>query len=50
MPVTRVRLGRIVVLSFGLFVLSQISAQMAMELTFPLAVKLGPVTAVLFLQ
>jgi len=49
-PVTRGRLGRIVVLSVGLFVLSQMWAQMAMELTFPMAVKLGPVTAVLFLQ
>jgi len=25
-------------------------AQMAMEITFPMAVKLGPVTAVLFLR
>ena len=43
------RISRIVLLSFGLFVLSQVWAQMAMELRFPLAVKVGPVTAVLFL-
>lgn len=44
------RLARIVVLSVSLFVLSQMWAQMAMEVRFPLALKLGPVTAVLFLQ
>lgn len=44
------RLGRVILLSSGLFVLSQMWAQMAMEIQFPLAVKLGPLTAVLFLQ
>ncbi len=48
--VSRERLGRIVALTLGLFVLSQAWAQMAMEIHFPLAFKLGPVTAVLFLQ
>lgn len=50
MLVSRERLSRIVALSLGLFVLSQTWAQMAMEIHFPMALKLGPVTAVLFLQ
>ena len=50
MVYTRERLGRIAALSLGLFVLSQMWAQMAMEVHFPLALKFGPVTAVLFLQ
>ena len=50
MLVSRERFGRIVALTLGLFVLSQAWAQMAMEIHFPLAFKLGPVTAVLFLQ
>lgn len=50
MLLSRERLGRVVVLSLGLFVLSQMWAQMAMEVQFPMTVKLGPVTAVLFLQ
>jgi hypothetical protein len=37
-------------LTLGLFVLSQTWAQMIMELHFPLAVELGPITAVLFLH
>lgn len=49
MSLSSPRISRIVVLSLGLFVLSQVWAQMAMELRFPLAVKVGPVTAVLFL-
>jgi hypothetical protein len=44
----RERVARIVVLSVGLFVLSQMMAQMAMEIHFPMAVKVGPLTAVLF--
>ncbi len=44
------RLGRVAVLSVGLFVLSQMWAQMAMEIQFPMAFRLGPVTAVLFLR
>ena len=47
---SRERVSRIFVLSVGLFVLSQMWAQLAMELHFPLALKLGPVTAVLFIQ
>jgi hypothetical protein len=43
-------MARIVVLSLGLFVLSQMWAQMAMEIHFPMAIKVGPITAVLFLQ
>lgn len=50
MVISGERLGRIIVLTGGLFVMSQMWAQMAMELHFPLALKLGPVTAVLFLQ
>lgn len=50
MSITRERLARIAVLSVGLFVLSQMWAQLAMEIRFPLAVRVGPVTAVLFLQ
>lgn len=50
MLVSRERLTRIIALSLGLFVLSQLWAQMAMEIHFPIAFKLGPVTAVLFLQ
>lgn len=50
MSITRERVARIVVLSFGLFVLSQLWAQLAMEIHFPLAVRVGPVTAVLFLR
>jgi hypothetical protein len=41
---------RIVVLSLGLFVLSQMWAQMVMEIRFPLAFRVGPLTAVLFLH
>jgi len=48
--VTRERFNRILALTLGLFLLSQMWAQMAMEIQFPLAVKLGPITAVLFLQ
>lgn len=48
--IPKVRLSRIAVLSGGLFILSQMWAQMAMEIHFPLALKVGPVTAVLFLQ
>jgi hypothetical protein len=43
-------MARIVVLSVGLFVLSQMWAQLVMEISFPLAVKVGPLTAVLFLH
>jgi hypothetical protein len=43
-------MARIAVLSVGLFVLSQMWAQLAMEIQFPMAVKVGPITAVLFLQ
>ena len=50
MVVTRERMARIAVLSLGLFVLSQMWAQLAMEIHFPLALKVGPITAVLFLQ
>ena len=50
MLVSRERFSRIVALTLGLFVLSQMWAQMAMEIHFPLALKLGPVTTVLFLQ
>ena len=50
MVVTRERFNRILALTLGLFLLSQMWAQMAMEIQFPLAVKLGPITAVLFLQ
>ncbi len=48
--VGRERLARITVLSVGLFVLSQMWAQLVMEVSFPLAIRLGPVTAVLFLH
>lgn len=50
MFISRERLSRILVLSVGLYVLSQTWAQLAMEIHFPLALKLGPVTAVLFIQ
>ena len=50
MVVTRERTARIAVLSVGLFVLSQMWAQLAMEIQFPMALKVGPITAVLFLQ
>jgi hypothetical protein len=43
-------MARIVVLSLGLFVLSQMWAQMVMEIRFPLALRVGPLTAVLFLH
>jgi hypothetical protein len=46
----RERMARIFVLSVGLYVLSQMMVQMAMEIHFPMAVKVGPLTAVLFLQ
>ena len=46
----RERMSRIVVLSAGLFVLSQMWAQLVMEISFPLAFKVGPLTAVLFLN
>lgn len=48
--VGRDRISRIVVLSLGLFVLSQMWAQMVMEIRFPLALRVGPLTAVLFLH
>jgi hypothetical protein len=48
--VTRERMARIAVLSVSLFVLSQMWAQLAMEIQFPMALKVGPITAVLFLQ
>ena len=48
MLVSGERLGRIIVLSVGLFVLSQMWAQMAMEIQLPFAVSLGSVRAVLF--
>ena len=48
--VGRERLTRIAVLSAGLFVLSQTWAQLVMEVSFPLAFKVGPLTAVLFLN
>jgi hypothetical protein len=48
--VSRERMARVVVLSFGLFVLSQTWAQLAMEVHFPLTFRVGPITAVLFLQ
>ena len=44
------RPARVGVLAAGIFVLSQLWAQMAMELHFPLALKFGPVTAVLFID
>ena len=50
MAVTRERMARIAVLSVSLFVLSQMWAQLAMEIQFPMALKVGPITAVLFLQ
>lgn len=50
MAVTRERMARIAVLSVSLFVLSQMWAQLAMEIQFPMALKFGPITAVLFLQ
>ena len=50
MAVTRERMTRIAVLSVSLFVLSQMWAQLAMEIQFPMALKVGPITAVLFLQ
>jgi hypothetical protein len=46
----RERAARIAVLSVGLFVLSQMWAQLVMEVHFPLALKVGPLTAVLFLR
>jgi hypothetical protein len=48
--ITRERLARIAILSVGLFVLSQMWAQLVMEIHFPMAVRVGPLTAVLFLQ
>jgi hypothetical protein len=48
--VVRERITRIAVLSAGLFVLSQMWAQLVMEIRFPLALKVGPLTAVLFLR
>lgn len=48
--VGRERVARIVVLSVGLFVLSQMWAQLVMEISFPLAFRVGPLTAVLFLH
>jgi hypothetical protein len=48
--VGRERLARITVLSVGLFVLSQMWVQLVMEISFPLAVRVGPLTAVLFLH
>ncbi len=50
MIIGRERIARIFVLSVGLFVLSQMMAQMAMEIHFPMAVKVGSLTAVLFLH
>lgn len=50
MSLNRERLARIFMLSLGLFVLSQTWAQLAMEIRFPMAFKMGPVTAVLFLR
>jgi hypothetical protein len=47
---TTERMARIAVLSLGLFVLSQMWAQLAMEVHFPMAFKVGPLTAVLFLR
>jgi len=46
----RDRLPRVLLLTVGLFILSQMWAQMAMEIHFPMAIKMGPVTAVLFFQ
>jgi hypothetical protein len=48
--VDRERMARITVLSVGLFVLSQMWAQLVMEISFPLAFRVGPLTAVLFLH
>jgi hypothetical protein len=48
--VIRERFLRVLVLSAGLFVLSQTWAQLAMEIQFPLALRMGPITAVLFLH
>jgi len=48
--VDRERMARIAVLSVGLFVLSQMWAQLVMEISFPLAFRVGPLTAVLFLH
>lgn len=50
MIIGRDRLARILVLSVGIFVLSQMMAQMAMEIHFPMSVKVGSLTAVLFLH
>lgn len=44
------RLARIFVFTVVLYVLPQVIAQIAMEVTFPFAVKVGPFTAVLFNQ
>ena len=41
---------RALVLTAGLFVLSQMWAQMAIEIEFPLTFKVGPETAVLFIR
>ena len=46
----RERMARIGVLSVGLFVLSQMWAQLVIEISFPLALRVGPLTAVLFLH
>ena len=43
-------MARIGVLSVGLFVLSQMWAQLVIEISFPLALRVGPLTAVLFLH
>lgn len=50
MVIVRERMARIAVLSAGLFVLSQMWAQLVMEIHFPFAVHVGPLTAVLFLH
>lgn len=47
---TRERVWRILTLTIGLYVISQMYAQMAMEIQFPYAIKVGPITAVLFLN
>ncbi len=41
---------RVIVLTMSLYVLVQVGAQIAMELRFPMAIKFGPVTAVLFVE
>lgn len=49
MPV-RTRPARVLMLSVTLCLFSQIGAQLLSELRFPMALKLGPLTAVLFLD